>query len=318
MTVEPPTTHDPFVRQRAGGWIISLCLHGTAIMLAGLLIAKMRLAPSSSSFHWDVTVVASPTTTHTDSTPPSESALASAATRPVQRSMPAPPARPITTQPSSPPPTASTPLPHPVEPQIAEPAPPPPIQHIQPAPEAVMPPPPLLPEPMPKEMVPPTPVPQAILESASAPERTAATPSLPETIPAQAPSVSPSNREQTPDSGAPSTQTATLVPSTPNPTMARKPDYGWLAASLLPRIESLKQYPAEARVNRLEGRVLVRIVVQDDGQIISATIAKSSGHGILDQAALETVQKSSPILLTQPLEKSSVTLQIPINYQLMH
>ncbi|MDR4475603.1 MAG: energy transducer TonB [Nitrospira sp.] len=64
--------------------------------------------------------------------------------------------------------------------------------------------------------------------------------------------------------------------------------------------------------------MLVRIVVQDDGQIISATIAKSSGHDILDQAALETMQNASPIPLTQPLEKSSVTLQIPINYQLVH
>lgn len=124
--------------------------------------------------------------------------------------------------------------------------------------------------------------------------------------------------EQAPESTSGPTQTARLTPSTPPASVAKKPDYGWLAASLLPRIESLKQYPAEARVKHLEGRVLVRIVIQEDGRIVSATITKSSGHDILDLAAIETLQKSSPITLTQPLEKSSVTLQIPINYQLAH
>lgn len=316
MTTEHPTTHDPFVRQRAGGWIISLCLHGTAIVLAGLLIAKMGLAPPSSSFHWDVTVVASPSPTRTPSTPPSGSAVTHAATTPLQRSAPVTQARPAATQASSPRPAASTPFPLPVQPQIAEPAPPPPSQHVQPAAEAVTPPPPSLPEPATNELPPSAPVPQAILESAPALERTAATPPVPDTVPEQTPTFSSTSREQTPDDAAPPTQTATIMPSTPIATVARKPDYGWLASSLLPQIESLKHYPAEARVKRLEGRVLVRIVVQEDGQITSATIAKSSGHDILDQAALETLRKSSPILLTQPLEKSSVTLHIPINYQL--
>ena len=317
MTAQQPMTHDPFVRQRAGGWIISLCLHGTALVLAGLLVAKMGLAPPSSSFHWDVTVVASPTATRTTSPPQQESAVAQTTARPAQRNIPVTPTYPAAPQRSSPRTAPAAPLSFPVEPQLAEPNPPPTIQHVQPAPEAVTPPPPSPAEPA-KDVPPPASVPPSIIESASAPERTAATPSLPETIPAQAPSVSPSNREQTPDSGAPPTQTAALVPTTPNATAARKPDYGWLASSLLPRIESFKQYPAEARVDRLEGRVLVRIVVQDDGKIISATIAKSSGHDILDQAALETMQNASPIPLTQPLEKSSVTLQIPINYQLVH
>jgi len=84
----------------------------------------------------------------------------------------------------------------------------------------------------------------------------------------------------------------------------------------LPRIEALKQYPIDARLKHAEGRVVVRIVIQEDGQILSATIAKSSGHDILDQAALETIRKASPIMLTQPLEKSQITIQVPLSYQL--
>lgn len=84
----------------------------------------------------------------------------------------------------------------------------------------------------------------------------------------------------------------------------------------MPRIEAQKEYPMDARLKHVEGRVVVRIVIQEDGQIVSAAVAKSSGHDTLDQAALETVRKISPIALTQPLEQSPVTLHIPIRYQL--
>ncbi len=316
MTARHPMTHDPFVRHRAGGWLISLCLHGTALGLAGLLVAKMGLAPPSSSFHWDVSVVAPPTATRATSTPSHESAVAHSTTPPPQRTVPVAPARPAPTQSLSPRAVASTPIPGPVKPQSAEPPPPPTILQVQPTAEAVTPSPPSLPEPATTELPHPAPAPQAIVESPFAPERAVAAPPLPDTLPTQAPSFASAAREQAPDSVAPPTHTAALAPSTPNAAVARKPDYGWLAASLLPRIESLKHYPAEARVKHLEGRVLVRIVVQEDGRIVSATIAKSSGHDILDQAALETMQLSSPILMTQPLEKPSVTLQIPLGYYL--
>lgn len=90
----------------------------------------------------------------------------------------------------------------------------------------------------------------------------------------------------------------------------------WLAGILLPRIEALKEYPVDARLKHIEGRVVVRIVIQEDGQIVSAAIAKSSGHEILDQAALETIRRASPLTLSQPLEKASVTMQIPLSFNL--
>ena len=71
-----------------------------------------------------------------------------------------------------------------------------------------------------------------------------------------------------------------------------------------------------ARLTRAEGRVIIRIVILEDGQIVSATIAKSSGHDLLDQAALETIRQASPLTLSQPLEKSTVTIQIPLGYYL--
>ncbi|MCS6290400.1 MAG: TonB family protein [Nitrospira sp.] len=111
-------------------------------------------------------------------------------------------------------------------------------------------------------------------------------------------------------------QVASLVPSNSLSHVTRKPDYSWLAEPLLQRIEALKQYPLTARLHRLEGRVVVRIVIQEDGQITLATIAKSSGHDALDRAALETIRQASPLTLSQPLEKPSVTMQIPLGYYL--
>ncbi|MBI4002169.1 MAG: energy transducer TonB [Nitrospira defluvii] len=111
-------------------------------------------------------------------------------------------------------------------------------------------------------------------------------------------------------------QVTALTPSTATTPVTRKPDYGWLADTLLHRIETLKQYPASARLNHLEGRVIVRIVIEEDGRIASVALAKSSGHDVLDQAALETLRQASPIALSQPLAKSPVTIQIPLSYRL--
>jgi protein TonB len=133
--------------------------------------------------------------------------------------------------------------------------------------------------------------------------------------PAQLTSPLPAAQQSTEQTPAP-TSTAALAPSASDVPAPKKVDYGWLAGILLPRIEAQKEYPMDARLKHVEGRVVVRIVIQEDGQIVSAAVAKSSGHDTLDQAALETVRKISPIALTQPLEQSPVTLHIPIRYQL--
>lgn len=75
------------------------------------------------------------------------------------------------------------------------------------------------------------------------------------------------------------------------------------------------QYPVAARLNHVEGRVVVRIVIEEDGEIASVTIAKSSGHDVLDQAALTTLRQASPLALSQPLEQSPMTIHIPLGHR---
>ncbi len=95
-----------------------------------------------------------------------------------------------------------------------------------------------------------------------------------------------------------------------------KPDYGWLADALWKRIEKLKQYPQHARLNRLEGRVVLRVVIGDDGSLLDLAIAKSSGHAVLDQDALEVLRRAAPLTLLRPLGKSQVVVKVPISYRL--
>ncbi len=95
-----------------------------------------------------------------------------------------------------------------------------------------------------------------------------------------------------------------------------KRDYGWLAEALWGRIEQLKHYPSAARLNRWEGKVVLRAVIKEDGRVADIKIAQSSGHDVLDQDALGLMQQASPIPLKQPLGHPQVVVHIPISYKL--
>ncbi|MCX7156429.1 MAG: TonB family protein [Rhodocyclales bacterium] len=50
-------------------------------------------------------------------------------------------------------------------------------------------------------------------------------------------------------------------------------------------------YPPEAIALGLEGEVVLLLILSDSGQVVSASVARSSGHALLDQAALEAAQR---------------------------
>ncbi len=50
-------------------------------------------------------------------------------------------------------------------------------------------------------------------------------------------------------------------------------------------------YPLAAVHQRLEGVVLLQLTIRDDGMVDEVTIIKSSGHEILDDAAIDSVRK---------------------------
>ena len=317
MTSRQPGISDPFIRFHASGWIISLCLHGSAILLAGLLVAKIGLAPPSSSFQWDVTVVGSQPPATPAQVAPGTQPPATAVIRPAQRNAPAAALRPTPSQaalPTIPATTSSSSAT--VERNTIEAA----LTPAHQAPAQLLERAPVVSPPEPHETKDEL---QTSLHTTSAPVEAPPDPrSLPQMANpplADAPLAPEMSEPRSQPPSEPTTspaQTASLAPSNSTTQVLRKPDYGWLAGPLLQRIEALKQYPVTARLDRLEGRVIVRIVIQEDGHITSATIARSSGHDVLDQAALETIRQASPLTLSQPLEKFSVTMQIPLGYYL--
>lgn len=93
-------------------------------------------------------------------------------------------------------------------------------------------------------------------------------------------------------------------------------DYGWLAETLRDRIEELKRYPPMARMNNWQGKVVLKFSVKDDGTVENLEVVQSSGHAVLDEAAMETIRRASPLPLKHELGKPRVTFQFPISYTL--
>lgn len=61
------------------------------------------------------------------------------------------------------------------------------------------------------------------------------------------------------------------------------------------KIDRNKVYPHQAENEGVEGRVGLSFEIGEDGSVKNLRITKSSGHALLDQAALTAVRKSAPL-----------------------
>jgi periplasmic protein TonB len=75
-------------------------------------------------------------------------------------------------------------------------------------------------------------------------------------------------------------------------------------------------YPETARRNGWTGLCMVRVAVTAQGRAGSVSLARSSGHGILDQAALNAVRKwkFSPRMVRG--NAVACTVEVPVNFSL--
>src|SRR5262249_60177498 len=71
-------------------------------------------------------------------------------------------------------------------------------------------------------------------------------------------------------------------------------EYGGYLAGVRRRVQESIQYPTSARRRGVKGTVNLEILIRADGAISSVSVAGSSTHSELDEAAVEAVRSPSP------------------------
>lgn len=127
--------------------------------------------------------------------------------------------------------------------------------------------------------------------------------------PVVAPPLSPTIAE-------PPVQVAKAAPQTAPQTTEAKADHRWVGESLWRRVAELKRYPSSARLNGLEGRVVLKAVIRADGHLAEVSVLKSSGHAVLDAAAMEAVKLACPLHMKHPIGPPQIVVSLPIVYSL--
>jgi TonB family protein len=75
-------------------------------------------------------------------------------------------------------------------------------------------------------------------------------------------------------------------------------------------------YPLAARRQGVEGRVLLRAQVLEDGRCAEARIVRSSGHAVLDESALATVRRWRFLPATRAGMPVASWVEVPIAFRL--
>ncbi len=70
---------------------------------------------------------------------------------------------------------------------------------------------------------------------------------------------------------------------------------GALAARIVAAVEARKVYPEAARRRGTEGAVLLRLSIAEDGSLLAAKLAETSGSALLDRSALDLAASIFPV-----------------------
>lgn len=315
------------------GWGLSLLLHLVFVLSAVTIMPKMTIVLESQPFRWDV-------------------ALIKQDILPAEAPTPAPaiqPPQPVRTEPARPVERTSetrvaTPQSKQVVHPVIEPPQPQPVQPVQEMAQAQYKPaePKEVKQPDVRELRNQEPVSEPIRETAQATEPVAPAPasavpqpvteastSVPvaETVPPAPPSLAPApsaklfeepspSAASTPQSSDPPSQMARLMPPSAPHVSEAKPDHRWVGESLWRRVAELKRYPSSARLNGLEGRVVLKAIIRADGHLAEVSVVKSSGHPVLDAAAIEAVKLACPLHMKHSIGPPQVAVSLPIVYSL--
>lgn len=77
-----------------------------------------------------------------------------------------------------------------------------------------------------------------------------------------------------------------------------------------------KTYPRSAQILQQEGRVVLKVEVDGQGRLQGLAVAKSSGIGVLDEAALSCARKSAAALEGKAPPGRSISFNVPVSFRL--
>jgi periplasmic protein TonB len=93
-------------------------------------------------------------------------------------------------------------------------------------------------------------------------------------------------------------------------------EYGGYLAGVRRRIQESIQYPTSARRRGIKGTVNLEILIRADGAISAVSVAGSSAHSELDEAAVEAVRSLSPQPFPAGLKPRPLRVKLPIVFDL--
>lgn len=75
-------------------------------------------------------------------------------------------------------------------------------------------------------------------------------------------------------------------------------------------------YPLTARRRGIEGTVLLRVEINAEGRCQHVRVKRSSGHAVLDRAAVDTVRQWRFVPARRGSDAVTATVQVPITFKL--
>ena len=93
-------------------------------------------------------------------------------------------------------------------------------------------------------------------------------------------------------------------------------EYGGYLATVRRRFLEALRYPPPARSRGLTGTVLLEVFIKPDGAIGSVSVASSSSHPMLDEAALEAMRSLAPQPFPKGLAPRPLRVRLPVVFDL--
>ncbi len=88
-------------------------------------------------------------------------------------------------------------------------------------------------------------------------------------------------------------------------------------SKLVAHLRRFRTYPEAARRQRIAGTVSVEVTIDRSGRVTAVSLAKSSGHGVLDREVVAMARRASPFPpIPSGFGRSRITIRVPIRFDI--